>query len=191
MFAEDRCPKCHGAQDCYGDHAVNCGFRPGFKQRHEGLVYSLSRVLSLAGIAHTVNDTDVELFKDSKGNVRPADLLVKKWNGDRDLCIDVTVISPFTRHGPDSNALSTAVSRKNEKHRGTCYRHGFDFLAFGASTFGHLHADGVKFLDRVGRCLRDRQLLGDGKDCAIFKDWLVLSIQTGVAKQLVARSSFF
>ena len=39
---------------------------------------------------------------------------------------------------------------------------GFDFLAFGASTFGHLHADGVKFLDRVGRCLRDRQLLGQG-----------------------------
>ena len=50
-------------------------------------------------------------------------------------------------------------------------------LAFGASTFGHLHADGVKFLDRVGRCLRDRQLLGDGKD---------FSIQKGIAKQLVA-----
>ena len=38
------------------------------------------------------------------------------------MCIDVTVISPFTRHGPDSNALSTAVARKNEKHRGTGYR---------------------------------------------------------------------
>ena len=37
MFAEDRCPKCHGAQDCYGDHAVNCGFRPGFKRPFSSL----------------------------------------------------------------------------------------------------------------------------------------------------------
>ena len=46
------------------------------------------------------------------------------------------------------------------KRTKTSHQNGFDFLAFGASTFGHLHADSVKFLDRVGRCLRDRQLLG-------------------------------
>ena len=127
-------------------------------------------------------------------NVRPADLLVKKWNGDRDLCIDVTVISPFTRHGPDSNALSTAVSRKNEKQRSI----GGPATVMDSTSSPSVPQPSATFMLMASSfwtgwegASRDRQLLGDGKDCATFKDWLVLSIQTGVAKQLVARSSFF
>ena len=83
---EHRCSRCLTVQDHWGDHAVNCARTPGVKQRHERLVHALGHLLSLANIRHSVNDSNVEfLGQDSQGNLRPADILIPNWNGERSL----------------------------------------------------------------------------------------------------------
>ena len=107
-----------------GGHALNSARRPGFKQRHGLLVHFLGRLLSLGNIAHSVNDQNVELLGTPGEVLQPADLLLPSWNRARSLCVDVTVVSPWTPDGEgySAGALDQATARKVVKHRDACQR---------------------------------------------------------------------
>ena len=188
LFFERKCIKCRRDQDQWGDHALNCSKRPGFKQRHELLVHSLGRLLSLGNIRHSVNDQNVELLGAQGAILRPADLLLPSWNGARSLCVDVTVVSPWTPDGEGNSAgaLEQAAARKVAKYRDACQRTGMDFLPLAVTHFGTLGEEASQFLGRVMRSVCEAQLMGDFRVSNCL-DWLTFSIQKGIAKQLVAR----
>ena len=190
---EHRCSRCLTVQDHWGDHAVNCARTPGVKQRHERLVHALGHLLSLANIRHSINDSNVEfLGQDSQGNLRPADILIPNWNGERSLCIDVTIVSPFRRGSnlSSSELVAAAAARKRGKHEAACQQNGFDFLPFATSTFGDMDQDATTFLKRVQRALNEAQYLNMSPTLYADRlDRLVFAIQKGVARQLTARMS--
>ena len=188
LFFEPKCIKCRRDQDQWGDHALNCSKRPGFKQRHELLVHSLGRLLSLGNIRHSVNDQNVELLGAQGAILRPADLLLPSWNGARSLCVDVTVVSPWTPDGEGNSAgaLEQAAARKVAKYRDACQRTGMDFIPLAVTHFGTLGEEASQFLGRVMRSVCEAQLMGDFRVSNCL-DWLTFSIQKGIAKQLVAR----
>ena len=158
---EPKCIKCRRDQDQWGDHALNCAKRPGFKQRHEMLVHSLGRLLALGNIAHSINDQNVQLLGAQGEILRPADLLLHSWNGARSLCIDVTVVSPWTPdgEGDSAGALEQAAARKVAKYRDACQRTGMDFLPLAVTHFGTLGEEASQFLGRVMRSVCEAQLI--------------------------------
>ena len=83
----------------WGDYALNCAERPGFKQPHELLVRSLGRLLALGNIAHSINDQNVQLLvTQGAGVIRPANLLLPSWAPEDE--------------GNPSRALAQAAARK-------------------------------------------------------------------------------
>ncbi|KAL5698754.1 hypothetical protein ACHQM5_029748 [Ranunculus cassubicifolius] len=76
------------------------------------------------------------------GELRPADVLIYNWEDGKNVCIDVTGVSPFTGGGvrafTPGRAIANAVARKRAKYRDKCLAHGYGFLTFAFSTFGEL-----------------------------------------------------
>lgn len=68
------------------------------------------------------------------GALRPADILFHNWDNGRDVFLDVTGISPFTRVNSfiPWKAVSNVVSRKRNKYLDKLY---YTWLLFRYSSF--------------------------------------------------------
>ena len=77
--------------------------------------------------------------------IRPADLLIPRWAGGKDACLDVTVVSPCQRAmvagaaATDGFALQKAFDRKVAKAGEDCRQMGLAFIPLAADTFGGWH----------------------------------------------------
>jgi len=71
----------------FGDHAVSCK-KSGFWDRHVGSQSFSCRVLTQARIPH---DREIEIAGNGR---RPAYIMLKAWDGRRDLAGDLTINHP-------------------------------------------------------------------------------------------------
>jgi hypothetical protein len=143
----------------------------------------------MANLNCSVNDSNIEfLGLTGSGTVRPADLLVPRWNGERPLCIDVTIVSPL-RQGSSGTlgVLKDAATAKGVKHRDACLLNGHDFLPFVASTFGVWEESTLRFLKRLRLRLNALSLIRDDGGAGRFFSRLGFAIQKGISRQLAAR----
>jgi len=85
-------PLCGGPVDIFGDHAVS-GKKSGFGERHLGTQSSFCQVLTQARIPH---DREVDIAGNGR---RPADVLLRAWDGRLDLAVDLTIVHPSPATG--------------------------------------------------------------------------------------------
>jgi hypothetical protein len=190
---EFTCPRCvTETMDVYGDHAIHCRFKPGYKERHDSLRDVLCCLFREAGI-QVVKEAEVSFLSNigpSTYRLRPADILLPLWSAGKSTCVDVTGVSPFVTNGTmflGENALLRAVSRKYAKHASSCSSNGFDFKVFGFDTFGSLSSDALSLLKRLQRSLSI--LMEEREDVIISYVWrrVAFTIFKSIAMQLVSR----
>ena len=88
---EAPCPACDRLSDILGDHALGCGSQGGRIARHNLLRHALHQTAASASLAPVKEGRFLLPGRDA----RPADLLIPRWEGGKDACLDVTVVSPL------------------------------------------------------------------------------------------------
>jgi len=81
------CTLCGGPLKVFGDHAGSCK-NSAFGDRHLGTQSFFCQVLTQARIPH---DREVDVAGNGR---RPAEVLLRAWEGRRDLAVDLTIVQP-------------------------------------------------------------------------------------------------
>nr|GEZ79717.1 hypothetical protein [Tanacetum cinerariifolium] len=102
-----------------GRPAVHCSSEVGVKFRHNLVRDILVDICSKFGIM-VRKEAPIGFFSKDGKDLRPADLLLFNWLQGKDLCLDVTGISPFAGMGASSwahrVALNNVVEKKKRKY---------------------------------------------------------------------------
>jgi len=104
------CPLCGGPVDVFGDHAVSCK-KSGFGDRHLGTQTFFCQVLTQSRVPH---DREVDIAGNGR---RPADILLKAWDGRRDLAVDLTIVHPNPFAGRPLRGSAATLIRNAGKVR--------------------------------------------------------------------------
>lgn len=153
------CPGCMAAVDVFGDHLLCC-VRNNFQRRHDAVQQALANTLSSAGIPHAV---EVVVPGTAPEALRPADLLLRNWDGGRDTAIDLTI-----SHGWQANergaATTTSTMQTRERWRGfllrkerakhqkydaACATAQWNFVPMALGTWGGLGPEAAKTMARI------------------------------------------
>ena len=124
-----------------GDHALGCGSQGERIARHNLLRDALYQTAVSASLAPVKEGRFLLPGRDA----RPADLLIPRWAGGKDACLDVTVVSPLQRAmvqgaaTTDGFALQKAFDRKISKAGEDCRQAGLAFIPLAADTLGGWH----------------------------------------------------
>jgi len=119
------CPLCGGPVDVFGDHAVSCK-KSGSGDRHLGTQSFFCQVLTQALIPH-YREVDIAL-----NGRHPADVLLRAWDGRRDLAVDLTIVYPNPAtirplRGSAATFLKDKGEQKNRESADSCGRVDLDF----------------------------------------------------------------
>ena len=96
------------------------------------------------------------------GELRPADVFIPNFRYGRDMCIDVSIVSPFLHIEqasvtPGFNANFKA-SQKNSKYRNICQENGLDFVPFVMESIGGFHPDSIQVINRLARKINSKNI---------------------------------
>nr|GEV97557.1 hypothetical protein [Tanacetum cinerariifolium] len=101
----------------------------------------------------TGKEVDIGLDGGRDKPLRPADMLLYSWDRGLDVCVDLTVSSPFTQTGMANfvagREVIDAAQRKCVKYEAKCATIGYGFLPFSFSSLGELQRDAVTLLKRI------------------------------------------
>ncbi|XP_026456136.1 uncharacterized protein LOC113357083 [Papaver somniferum] len=189
LFVENSsCSSCNKPMDIYGDHALHCAKDVGVKFRHDFVCDIVADICYKASVLAR-KEVSLGLLSDDDKDLRPADILVLNWKNGKDVCMDVTGVSPFTGEGIRSfvpgKAISNVVARKCIKYLDKCVSLGYGLGVLAFSTLGELGEDTLCFFKRLKNCLVSNDA-SSGVGSFIFHR-LDIAIQKGVGAQLVAR----
>ena len=135
------CPACLQKSDCYGDHALCCGYGGERITRHNNIRDHLHQLAASAAL----NPTKESRFLLPGQNRRPADVFIPNWAAGLDAALDVTVVNPLQSSlvaGAAASPGHAAEFRYNTKMVGAaaaCQRENIRFLPLVAETLGGLH----------------------------------------------------
>ncbi|GKA77107.1 putative reverse transcriptase domain-containing protein [Tanacetum coccineum] len=154
---DEPCPVCRKVcLDSFGEHAVHCKELPGFKYRHD-------------------------LVRDVLSTLRPADILVFGWAGEKHACVDLTGVSPLVGLMDNGfvarQAALKAESSKVAKHEKVCLENQHVFIPFAFDTFGFLAPEAEEFLTRVQRVVQSWIDISYHLEVQEYKDLLVASAE--------------
>jgi len=160
--------------------------KSGFGDRHLGTQTFFCQVLTQSRVPH---DREVEIAGNGH---RPADILLKAWDGRRELAVDLTIIHPNPAKGrPLRGSAATFLKNRGEQKcresAESCGRMGVDFSPMVFDTWGALHGAWKEVVKAVfARCTVP--LLPSARPAAVGALRQVLSVQLGrsVAHQLEA-----
>jgi len=115
---------CGGPVDIFRDHAVSCK-KSGFGDRHLGTQSFLCQVPAKAPVPH---DREVDVAGNGR---RPAYILLKAWDGRRDLAVDLTIVHPNPATGRPLRGSAATFLKDNGEQKVTesaepCGRMGVD-----------------------------------------------------------------
>ncbi|KAL5729708.1 hypothetical protein ACHQM5_002617 [Ranunculus cassubicifolius] len=175
--------------DSFGDHAVHCRNDIGVKFRHNAVRDTVCDILLKSGIAFKKEAELQFMSSNDNSRLRPADVLLYSWDSGRNLCLDLTGVSPFVGFGNKTFeaefAVEEAARKKTLKHEAVCTRNGYSFAPFAFSTFGGLKTRSVEFLRRV------REVFLGHFQCPKLASFIFprvsFSIQKGIGAQIVSR----
>ncbi|XP_026445253.1 uncharacterized protein LOC113345800 [Papaver somniferum] len=182
------CSCCHRITDRFGDHAIHYASEVGQKFRHDMVRDLFVDLCYKVGVAAR-KEAALGFSSDTKSSLKPADILVYNWKNCKDMCFDVTNVSPFSKGGnrsftPD-HAISAAITRKRNKYVDICSSSGYGFGVLVFSTLGELGDDVVVLLKRLKNCMSSHD--GNSSLGSFLISRLGIIIQKGVGAQIVAR----
>ena len=131
---------CGASLDRYGDHDVSCGRDGRFWKRHNAVRDLLYDMASSVGLE--VKKEAPHLLGDDNGE-RPADLLLGNHGPYlRNVCVDVTVVSPLTKQDQCSKEagymLRITENLKRQRYATQCAERDLEFSPFAIETLGGL-----------------------------------------------------
>ncbi|XP_026414846.1 uncharacterized protein LOC113310393 isoform X2 [Papaver somniferum] len=167
---------------------VHCAGEVGQKFRHYVVKDVLADMCYKAGVVAR-KEVSLGFSSNNVYSLRPADILFYNWEDGKDVCMDVTGVSPFTsartRNFTPGHAISATVTRKRDKYLDTCTAQGYGFVVLAFSTLGELGSEMISFLQRLRNCLVSHDANHKIGDSLFFR--LGVVIQKGIGAQLVAR----
>lgn len=183
------CPSCGTKElDVWGDHATLCSSDVGVKWRHNVVRDVLADICGRVGIA-VRKEAPLGFLNEEGKSLRPADLLLYNWDTGKDVCVDVTGVSPFAGGGVDvfvpGKALDNATKLKKRKYEDKCFRHGYGFATFGFTIFGELGEEAVDILKRIVQFAHGNSLSVKAANYIFHR--VSFSIMKGVGAQLLSR----
>nr|GEU51982.1 putative reverse transcriptase domain-containing protein [Tanacetum cinerariifolium] len=186
------CHVCRKAcLDSFKEHAVHYKELPRFKHRHDMVKDVLFDICRHVGIS-SKNKAPVNFLtnpSDRRSTLKPADVLVFRWVGEKHTCVDLTRFSPLVglsgRGFTAVRATLKAASCKVTKHENACTENQHVFIPFAVDTCGFLAAEAVELLSRVQRVMHNNVMKPRFMN-VVFK-CIGYAIQKGLAAQLVAR----
>ncbi|GJT58985.1 putative reverse transcriptase domain-containing protein [Tanacetum coccineum] len=141
--------------DSFGEHAVHCKELPGFKYRHNMVRDVLFDICRRAGIS-AKKEALVNVLTDpldKRSTLRPADVLVFGWVGEKHAYVDLTGVSPLVGLSGTGftvgQAALKAASCKLTKHEKACIENQHVFIPFAFDKLGFLAPKAVELLNRV------------------------------------------
>ena len=180
---------CTAAMDIYGYHALVC--RGHMLSRHN-MVRDALFELMLKARFDPMKDAPVTCLGMQSGRpaaFRPADILMAGDDFDRD-CVDVTVVSPLVsnnqREVEVGKAAQSAEDRKIAKHQAACEAAGYGFKAFAVDVFGVMGKESSRLLWRIRNRMVRETCCAEYKATAICVRRMSMSVQLGVARQVIA-----
>jgi len=179
------CPLCGGPVDVFGDHAVSCK-KSGFGDRHLGTQTFFCQVLTQYRVSH---DRELDIAGNGR---RPADILLKAWDGRRELSVDLKIVpqnlvTGQTLRGSAATFLKDKGEQKCRESADSCGRMGVDFSPMVFDTWGGLHRAWKEVVKAVfARCTSS--LLPGARHVVVGALRQGFSVQLGrsVARQLEA-----
>jgi len=144
---------------------VSCK-KSGFGDRHLGTQPFFCQVLTQSRVPH---DHEIDIAGNGR---RPADILLKAWDGRRDLAVYLTKVNPNHVAGrPLRGSAATFLKDKGEQKcresAESCGRMGVDFSPMVFDTWGGLHGAGKEVVKavfaRLHRPAPARRPLGGGR----------------------------
>ncbi|KAL5730364.1 hypothetical protein ACHQM5_003194 [Ranunculus cassubicifolius] len=183
------CPSCGTKElDIWGDHATLCSSDVGVKWRHNVVRDVLTDICGRVGIVVRKEAPLGFLNEEGKG-LRPADLLLYSWDQGKDVCLDVTGVSPFAGGGVNSyvpgKALDNATKLKKRKYEDKCFKHGYRFATFAFTIFGEFGEDALDILKRIVQFAQGHSLSAKAANHIFHR--VSFSIMKGVGAQLLSR----
>jgi len=126
---------------------------------------------------------------DRRSTLRPADVMVYGWVGEKHVCVDLTGVSPLVGLGVGpftvGHTALKAASSKVAKHEKTCSDNQHAFIPFAFDTFGFLAPEAVDLLHRVQKVMHSNVMSPRSMNVVFTRIGFV--IQKGLAAQLVTR----
>ncbi|KAL5727948.1 hypothetical protein ACHQM5_001085 [Ranunculus cassubicifolius] len=183
------CPSCGTKElDEWGDHATLCCSDIGIKWRHNLVRDVLGDICNKVGIA-VRKEAPLGFLNDEGRDLRPADLLLYNWDQGKDVCLDVTGVSPFAGGGVRSyvpgKALENAVKLKKKKYDDKCFMHGYGFTTFAFTIFGELGEEALLTLKRIVQFSHGHSLTAKAANHIYHR--ISFTIMKGVGAQLLSR----
>ncbi|GJX35898.1 hypothetical protein Tco_0247455 [Tanacetum coccineum] len=125
---------------------------------------------------------------DGRFTLRPADVLVFGWVGEKHAYVDLTGISPLvglsSRGFTMGQAALKVASCKVTKHEKTCIENQHVFIPFVFDTFGFLAPEAVELLNKVQRVMNSNVMTPKSTNVVFHR--ISFAIQKGLAAKLVA-----
>jgi hypothetical protein len=186
------CPLCPGTLDIYGVHAASCKAYPGISTRHNAVrdaTLEAAKKAKFAAESETLHLLDHS--PDTLGR-RPADVLVHGWEGEKAMCLDVSVVNPLTASAIDRWPASAVVFAEDAKIKASealCAQSGLLFLAVVMGTYGGLGLKAKVALNRIGKALAAASEEGgdEGRAVHTLGTKISFACQKGLARSLHAR----
>jgi len=166
LSAPTPCRLCYDTMDIYGDHALHCGVGQGHSHtfRHHLVRDTVARLVRDVGFAAPIEPA---LPSVGRAPARRADLLLPSWEGGRDVYVDFTGASPFTRDrlGAYTGGLAAAqAAQAKDVQYSPAVRDSasrFTVLPFAWGTLGGLEPRAMSLLLRLQEHMRLTSLASD------------------------------
>jgi hypothetical protein len=179
------CPACSAPVDIFGDHAVSC-HKGSLWNRHFHVQDFLLQTANRSGVP-----CQREVSVADNSQERPADLFFPRWDGPRDLAVDITIRHPVPPSlypvNPETaiNHFSAAERSKDRHYTDMCDLAGADFCPALFSTWGSSSKRCDLFLGEFHRKVNlDRKNILARREVHDFRNCLSTRIGQMVAIQL-------
>jgi len=143
-----QCPVCkNGLNDEDGVHASNCNPGGAYIRRHDAMKLTVAKIAREAG--YSTETEPVNLLEDGTQD-RPADVLIRMFNGMKDVAIDVNVTGTMREVGHPAIKLNSVAQTKRTKYTDRCNAVNIDFVPFIVDSIGGFHPDAVEVVKKLG-----------------------------------------
>ena len=175
---EGSCSLCIGSRDIGGIHDTECKGDGRHWSRHNLVRDTLLKIVREAGYS---GDREVPHLLGEESDERPADVLIRGYEGGQDLCVDVAVVSAFS----STNHLKEAEDLKRRRYESSCHTHDLRFTPFILNTLGNFGSSCVDLIKTLAVGMADRERSeGVFKFVRRIKERLQIASQRGVAWSL-------
>ena len=180
------CAACSLPSDRMDDHALGCQKSGETIARHN----MLRDVIFEAAASADLGPTKEERHPLPGTSARPGDVMIRRWAGEKDAAIDVTVTGPLAASNVSAAAtkagaaLDKACQRKQRETADACHQEGLVFLPFAMETLGGLHAGAVTQVKHIAATLARSKGLQEGKVTGQLFGRLSLTLMRGNALML-------